>query len=73
VTLAITNFFPEWKASSDGCCMALEVEDVSGALNEIQASDGKVARPMLETSVCHLAQVLDPDGNAITLHRRKQG
>jgi predicted enzyme related to lactoylglutathione lyase len=73
VTLAITNFVPEWKASSEGCCAGIEVEDLAAAVKEIEAAGYKVARPPQETTVCHMAVVLDPDGNAITLHQRKQG
>ncbi len=27
----------------------------------------------METPVCHLAVIFDPDGNSITIHKRKAG
>lgn len=57
--------------SPDGCSVALEVEDFDAAIDELRAAGVEFAFGPLETPVCHMAFVRDPDGNAIGIHRRK--
>ncbi len=72
-TLSIGNGAPEWKPSRHGGAVALEVEDFSAAIKRLK--DNKVAFLVepLETPVCHMAIFSDPDGNSITIHKRKTG
>ena len=49
---------------------ALRVPDVAGARRELEAKGVMFDGETLDTGVCHMAFLRDPDGNAITLHRR---
>jgi predicted enzyme related to lactoylglutathione lyase len=53
--------------------VALAVDDVRGALEELRGKDVKVVMDTYETEVCYMALVADPDGNQILLHQRKDG
>ncbi len=64
---------PGWNPSSDGCSVALEVEDFDQALAELQAAGTPFQFGPIETAVCRMAFVKDPDGNAICIHQRKPG
>jgi predicted enzyme related to lactoylglutathione lyase len=73
-TLAITNYSaPDWKPSSGGGSVGLEVEDFNGAIKQLKAHGCPFYLEPLETPVCHMAVVADPDGNSVTIHRRKSG
>lgn len=72
-TLAIGNSAPDWKPSSGGGSVGLEVEDFDGAIAELRAKGYAFRLEPLETPVCHMAVVADPDGNSVTIHRRKVG
>jgi predicted enzyme related to lactoylglutathione lyase len=70
-TLAISNMSPDWKPSAGGGSVALEVEDMSGAVSKLKADGHPPFFGPTETPVCHIAVVSDPDGNSITIHQRK--
>lgn len=69
-TLAIGNGAPEWKANAGGGCVALEVEDLAAALKTL-AENQVQHRPPMETPVCSIVLLSDPDGNSLILHKRK--
>ena len=71
-TLAISNFAPDWKPSPGGGSAALEVDDFGAATRQLEASGAVFHVKPMETPVCHMAVVADPDGNSITLHKRKK-
>ena len=71
-TLAIGSA-PGWKPSPDGCSVGLEVEDFDSAVAELQAAQVPFKMGPFETPVCHMAMILDPDGNVIIIHKRKPG
>ena len=48
---------------------ALRVADVEGAVEEVRAAGGDVMG-VVDTDVCHMGFVKDPDGNTVILHRR---
>jgi catechol 2,3-dioxygenase-like lactoylglutathione lyase family enzyme len=48
---------------------ALRVDDVEGAVEEVRAAGGEVVGTV-DTGVCHMGFVKDPDGNTVILHRR---
>jgi predicted enzyme related to lactoylglutathione lyase len=54
-------------------CLALAVDDVRQAVATCKKRRVKVLIPPIETSVCWMAWVEDPDGNRICLHQRKDG
>lgn len=70
-TLAITNMMPEWKPSMDGGAAALEVENFDEAVAKIKADGVKILAGPFESSVCNMMIISDPDGNALTIHKRK--
>ncbi|MCP5522681.1 MAG: VOC family protein, partial [Verrucomicrobiales bacterium] len=57
--------------SPTGCSVALEVEDFDQAIAELRAATVEFNFGPLETPVCHMAFVRDPDGNPVGIHRRK--
>lgn len=68
-TLAISN---AWRPSGmEGPSVALEVADFEQAIAELQARGVRFALDAFESPVCRMAVVHDPDGNAITIHKRK--
>jgi catechol 2,3-dioxygenase-like lactoylglutathione lyase family enzyme len=71
-TLAIANA-PGISPSLDGCSVALEVDDFDKAVAELKAAGVAFNIGPLETPICHLAFVRDPDRNSIGVHKRKPG
>jgi predicted enzyme related to lactoylglutathione lyase len=71
-TLAITNFSSDWKPSADGGGVALEVEHFDSAIAELKGAGIKFRIDPMETPVCFMAIVFDPDGNAVCIHKRKE-
>jgi hypothetical protein len=59
--------------SQDGCGVSLEVEDFDKDISELQAAGVPFKFSPLETPVCHMAWVRDPDGNLVGIHKRKPG
>ncbi len=71
-TLAIGNGAPQWKPSSDGPSAALEVEDFDAAVAHLREHGVRFVLEPLETPVCRMAVIADPDGNSILAHKRRQ-
>ncbi len=70
-TLAITNMSADkWKPSADGPCVALEVADFDAAIAHLRAAGVTFCLEPMDSGVCRLAVVADPDGNSVTIHRR---
>jgi catechol 2,3-dioxygenase-like lactoylglutathione lyase family enzyme len=70
VTLSLWN--PERDGEqfiSNPAGFALRVEDVEQAVEEVRAAGGEVMGTV-DTGVCHMGFVKDPDGNTVILHRR---
>ena len=53
--------------------MALAVDDVNAALEELRGKGVEIGMEPIETPVCFMAAISDPDGNRILLHQRKDG
>lgn len=70
-TLAITNGSDQWKPSSDGPAIALEVEDFDATVAEFKKRDVRFLIDPIGTPMCHLAVITDPDGNSLAIHKRK--
>ena len=49
------------------------MDDVAAAIEELESKGVKVTLPVNESPVCHFACILDPDGNTVWLHQRKDG
>ena len=56
-----------------GGTVALAVEDVEAALEDVRAAGVQVHYDYDETPVCFLAIVDDPDDSRVILHHRKSG
>lgn len=53
--------------------VALAVDDVGEAVAELRGKGVTIAMETIESPVCWMAVVTDPDGNKILLHQRKDG
>jgi glyoxylase I family protein len=53
--------------------MALAVDDITEAVEELRAKGVEIAMDPVETSGCFIASVADPEGNKIIIHQRKDG
>ncbi len=60
-----------WKPSQDGPSVALEVEDFDSAVATLREHNVPIIIGPMEMPACHMATVRDPDGNKVTIHRRK--
>ena len=63
---------PMWHWNGPAC-IALAVDDVRAAIAACRRHRVKVLIPPVETRVCWMAWIADPDGNRICLHSRKDG
>ena len=53
--------------------VALAVDHVGDAVEELRGKRVPIAMETIETPVCYMAVVEDPDGNKVLLHQRKDG
>lgn len=60
-----------WRPTSDGCTVGLEVDDFDKAVAELKEAGVPVTMGPLETPVCHMLMIADPDGNPLIIHKRK--
>jgi len=70
-TLAICSFWKPSAAPSTGPAAAFELENFETAVTALKAAGVPFAMESLETPVCHLAVITDPDGNSLFIHKRK--
>jgi hypothetical protein len=49
----------------------LEVDDFEGAIKNLKAADVPFDTENVESPVCRMAVVQDPDGNKIIIHKLK--
>jgi len=61
---------PGWLPSSDGCCVALEMEDFDAAIAELRTKGVRFKLEPFPTPVCQMAFIFDPDNNVICIHKR---
>jgi predicted enzyme related to lactoylglutathione lyase len=67
---AITTMVPHLSPSaSAGGSIAFEVDDVDATVAALKAKGNAVKVEPFSSPVCRMAVVLDPEGNAVTLHR----
>ena len=64
---------PGWTPSSEGGNVALEVIDFDKAVADLKAKNVPFTMEPLETPVCHMAIIADPDGSRLLIHKRKPG
>ncbi len=71
-TLSIGKY-PGWEPTSQGCTVGLEVEDFSAAVAMIESAGVTISMGPMETPMCHMLMIQDPDGNPLIIHKRKSG
>jgi predicted enzyme related to lactoylglutathione lyase len=69
-TLSLGAGAPGWKPTKDGCSVGLEVGDFDAAIAHLRAAQVPFHMEPFQTPVCRMAFVLDPDGNALCIHKR---
>ena len=60
-----------WEPSTKGASAALEVEDFETALAAVKAKNVPIVMGPHDFPPCRMVVIADPDGNRITLHKRK--
>ena len=58
------------KFAPNGSPIALQVDDVAAAREELEAAGVEFLGETIDSGVCHMAHFKDPDGNALILHHR---
>lgn len=69
-TLSIGKY-PGWEPTSQGCTVGLEVEDFATAVAMLQSAGVTFTMGPMETPMCHMLMIQDPDGNPLIIHKRK--
>lgn len=62
---------PQWLPSKDGVSAALEVEDFDAAIRSLQDHNVQFIIGPMDLPTCRMATFRDPDGNKLTIHKRK--
>ncbi len=70
-TFAITTHDQEHPVPVRGSVAAFEVSDLDADIARLHELGVKFRTEITETPVCRFAIILDPDGNEIILHKRK--
>ncbi len=65
--------YPGWEPTPQGCTVGLEVEDFDRAVDKVKAAGATITMGPMETPVCHMLMIADPDGNPLIIHKRKPG
>lgn len=68
-TLAIACVGEQWKPSNEGTSAALEVENLEEAIARFQ--ERKIVYDKVDSPVCRMAIIEDPDGNKLIIHKLK--
>jgi predicted enzyme related to lactoylglutathione lyase len=69
--LAITTVTPNEPSAGAGGTIAFEVDDLPAITAELKAKGVTFAAEGIESPVCRMAIIKDPDGNGIILHKLK--
>lgn len=72
-TLSVGCAPGRWQPSKKGTVAALELVDFPAAVAHLKAKKIKPAIGPVESPLCFMVGVRDPDGNMIVLHKRKKG
>jgi predicted enzyme related to lactoylglutathione lyase len=71
--LALISGGKDWPPSPVGTAAALEVDDFQGYVDKMRAAGVKFVFDPMESPVCWMVTVADPDGNRVVIHKRKSG
>ncbi len=61
-----------WEPSTKGASAALEVDDFEQALETVKARNVPLVMGPHDFPSCRMVVIADPDGNRLTLHKRKR-
>ena len=70
-TLAIGWGVSQFLPSPGGGCVALELDDFDGLVDRLRENGCTFVTEPIETPVCFMAVISDPDGNSMMIHKRK--
>ncbi len=70
-TFAITTTDMGHIPGAKGAVVAFEVTDLDGFVRRLKEKSVTFIADVFETPVCRMAVICDPDGNHITIHKRK--
>ncbi len=59
-----------FKPSPDGASVAFEVDDFDAAIKRLRETGVTFKIEPMQTPVCRMTMVLDPDGSAVCIHKR---
>jgi predicted enzyme related to lactoylglutathione lyase len=62
---------PAWKPSRDGTSVAFEVDDFDATIAKLKERGVQFEMDTIETPVCWMTILRDPDGNRLLIHKRK--
>jgi predicted enzyme related to lactoylglutathione lyase len=68
-TLAIAQV-PDWNPSPEGCTVAIEVADFDAAIAHLKEAGVNFTMDTMDSGVCRMACITDPDGNPLLIHKR---
>ena len=68
-TLAVTCVGEQWKPSNQGTSAALEVENLEEAIAQLGLR--KIPYDKVDSPMCRMAIIEDPDGNKLIIHKLK--
>jgi predicted enzyme related to lactoylglutathione lyase len=61
-----------WQPSKDGPSAALEAEDFDAVVAALKSANAEFVMEAADWPNCRMCIVRDPDGNMVTIHRRKK-
>ena len=65
---AITTALPDPRTASN---IAFEVDDLDREVKRLRLARVKILHDDIESPVCRMAVIADPDGNTVVLHEKK--
>ena len=68
-TLALARI-DGWDPTGGGVSVALEVENFDASIKKLKECGVSFTMEPIETGVCRMAGILDPEGNSLTIHKR---
>lgn len=60
-------------SANSGGSIAFEVDDVDAMVNKLRGKKAVIKMEPFSTPVCRMAVILDPEGNAISIHAKNPG
>lgn len=70
--LAITKADAQHPTPVRGAMVALEVKDINAFVRQLKTAGVQFSQDLMDTPVCRIAILQDPDGNPLMLHEKKR-